>query len=528
MSAKRVMKILGAAAVYFALGWIGRKTDLLGTGPSPIWPPSGYALSLLILGGFEYLPSIVLGAGGLLLLQLHDPIAITGFTLADVTEPLVGAWLLAGQRRFDPSFRRLSDAILFVLAAVACTTAGALMGTLALRLSGTVSWSEMGTAWFHWWVPNVVSVLTLTPVFLTFSSQKLKIPERGPAGLTELGLELLGLALLDAFVFFPHHPHPYLPLMVMYADFLLHVTISIRWNVRVGATALFLTSVIGIIGTMSGRGPYTIGSPSDNLVVLQFTVLIAAILLIVLSSLFFEQKDTLEETRKAIRTRDDFLSIASHELNTPLTSMKLQSQFLQDLAKRGSLKDYPQEQLNSLLRINEKQVSRLSELVQDLLDVSRIGAQKFAIQCEPGVSLSEIVRSVADRYRMEANRSQIELELDDGISGNWDASRVDQVVVNLLSNALKYGQGKPIYISSRVSGALACLKVRDQGMGIAREDHGRIFDRFERAASMRTYPGMGLGLYIAREIVLAHGGSIQIQSELGAGSTFTILLPLDV
>ena len=222
------------------------------------------------------------------------------------------------------------------------------------------------------------------------------------------------------------------------------------------------------------------------------------------------------EAREAVRMRDDFLTVAAHELRTPLTTLRLQAQ---QLARGPNATDTARSLLRS--------VERLCRLVDQLLDVSRMGGDKLRLQLERG-DLRAIVRDVADRFVEEAQRSGCTIEIgDDGpVHADFDPLRIEQVVANLLVNAIKYGRGKPIEVSVRHEGTLARLIIRDHGIGVAREEQARIFERFARAVSVREYGGLGLGLFISKQIVDAHGGNIRVTSDPGDGATFTVDLPL--
>jgi PAS domain S-box-containing protein len=238
-----------------------------------------------------------------------------------------------------------------------------------------------------------------------------------------------------------------------------------------------------------------------------------------------ERERLLAELQEAVRLRDEFLSIASHELRTPLTPLSLR---LQSIARL--LTGEPGGPLSSRLGrevdVMRRQVKRLSDLVNDLLDVSRINTGRMQLQLEE-VDLEEVAREVTARFQPEAERAgcRFELQVAGPVRGQWDRLRVEQVLANLLSNAIKYGAGKPIHIRVEPVAGRVRLVVRDEGIGIAPEALGRIFNRYERAVSERHYGGLGLGLYVTRQILDAMGGTVRAESTPGQGATFTVELP---
>jgi signal transduction histidine kinase len=261
------------------------------------------------------------------------------------------------------------------------------------------------------------------------------------------------------------------------------------------------------------------------------------------AALAIENARLYAEAQSAIRSRDVFLTVASHELRTPLTALQIQVHSVRRLAARAAGAPGPPpgepggparsaerqslERIAAKIEVAARQVARLTRLVDDLLDVSQIGAGRLRLRVEQ-VDLGVLVREILSRLegQLAQSRCGLSLSADEAVVGMWDRSRIEQVIVNLLSNAMKYGAGKPIEIELSGTAASARLRVRDHGIGIAAEDQARIFERFERAVSARQYAGLGMGLWIVRKIVAAHGGSIRVDSRPGAGATFTIELPL--
>ncbi|RKG81025.1 sensor histidine kinase [Corallococcus sp. CA049B] len=246
------------------------------------------------------------------------------------------------------------------------------------------------------------------------------------------------------------------------------------------------------------------------------------------TALYLENARLYREAREAVRQRDEFLGIASHELKTPLTPLSLKVQLLQKqvvvLAREG--KDVPTDRVADALDVVQRQVRRLSGLVDNLLDVSRITAGRLRLELEE-LDLASVAAEILYRFSAAAAQAGTELGLEAPVPvvGRWDRLRLEQVVTNLVSNALKYGAGHPVIVSVEAQGSLARLTVKDHGIGIAPDDLARIFERFERAVSDRHYGGLGLGLYITRQIVEAFGGTVRAVSTPGEGATFLLELP---
>ncbi|ATB27361.1 ATP-binding protein [Melittangium boletus] len=229
-----------------------------------------------------------------------------------------------------------------------------------------------------------------------------------------------------------------------------------------------------------------------------------------------------ESLAEAIQARDDFLSVASHELRTPLATFQLHL----DIAERG-LREAQQHQAVERLVRARRFVRRLASLVDLMLDVSQITSGQLTL-VRSRVDLSELLGEVTPLAEEEARRAgtALEVHVEGAAQGDFDVPRLSQVFHNLLSNALKFGAGRPVQVRLRPDGQLVHLDFVDHGLGIRAEDKARIFERFERAVSARNYGGLGLGLWVAREVVEAHAGRIEVADTPGGGTTFHITLPL--
>ncbi len=231
---------------------------------------------------------------------------------------------------------------------------------------------------------------------------------------------------------------------------------------------------------------------------------------------------------KAIRNRDEFLSIASHELKTPLTTVLLQLQATLRKISTQSLADFSGADLLNSLKIAEKQSQSLATLIKDLLNVSLASTGKITLNKEK-VNLSTLTESLVKKYGEEINISGCQVKTiiqNNEIIGEWDLVRIEQAITNLFLNALKYAEGKKVTITLFTEDNWAIFEISDEGNGIPEEMQKQIFEPFKRADNGPKIKGLGVGLFIAKQIINAHGGDIGVKSEVGKGATFVFKLPL--
>jgi signal transduction histidine kinase len=236
---------------------------------------------------------------------------------------------------------------------------------------------------------------------------------------------------------------------------------------------------------------------------------------------------TQNELERAVRMRDDFMSIVSHEVRTPLNGLILETQLRKLHLAKDNADAFTMDKLRGMVDRDERQIQSLIRLIEDMLDVSRIRTGKLSIRPGP-FDLSELVSNLIEGFaaQITAAQSTISLHADEPVIGVWDEFRIEQVVANLLTNALRYGARKPIEVKVYCQDGEARVEVRDQGIGISAQNQKRIFQQFERVTSNHAIAGLGLGLFISEQIVAAHGGQISVQSEEGEGSMFRVSLPL--
>lgn len=234
--------------------------------------------------------------------------------------------------------------------------------------------------------------------------------------------------------------------------------------------------------------------------------------------------------KEALASRDEFMSVASHELKTPLTSLKLQLQMAERLVKKVALSPGSvAPDLSQVFGISNEQVNRLTILIEALLDVSRIQAGKIKFEFEKTV-VSELIDRVVQQFseQLSLAGSSIEVQISPNLVTFWDRSRMEQVITNLLSNAIKYAPGTLIQLDVSEDQGIVTLIVQDFGPGISKARLPRIFERYERATSSRNTSGLGLGLFIVNQIIQGHKGTIRAESELNQGTKFISTLPKEL
>ncbi|MGE8064281.1 hybrid sensor histidine kinase/response regulator [Pseudomonas sp. NPDC089569] len=233
------------------------------------------------------------------------------------------------------------------------------------------------------------------------------------------------------------------------------------------------------------------------------------------------------ELEQAVRMRDDFMSIVAHEVRTPLNGLILETQLRKMHLARDNAAAFTLDKMHAMVDRDERQIKSLIRLIEDMLDVSRIRTGKLSIRPRR-FDLSALVRGVLQNFapQIEAAQASVSLDAEQPVVGNWDEFRIEQVISNLLTNALRYGAKSPISVRVYSDSHDAWVEVRDFGIGISEENQLRIFQQFERVSTKQAAAGLGLGLFISEQIVTAHGGTITVDSRIGEGALFRVCLPL--
>lgn len=240
-----------------------------------------------------------------------------------------------------------------------------------------------------------------------------------------------------------------------------------------------------------------------------------------------DRKKAEDTMRATLREKDEFISICSHELKTPITSMKLQYQMAKRLLDNKNAKVHDPLEVEKRVHMTLKQLDKMSTLIEDMLDVTKISLGKLGQDKLP-IEVHSLLKEACEYFSLEFETSGVEFSLkniDKDIFVQGDSYRLEQVISNLITNALKYGNKAPVIMEGEANKDFVIIKVTDHGKGIAPEHIDKIFQRFTRLEAKNYSAGLGLGLYITKAIVKEHEGKIKVESELGIGTTFTIKLP---
>ena len=519
---RRALEFVVVFVAYVATARLGLTFDAVGGVATAVWPPSGIALAALTLRGRRLWPAVAAGA---FVANVATGIPTWGagiFAVGNTLEAIVGSSLLA-RFGFDPRIGRLRDVLLLVgFAAMASTLIGATFGLAGAALMGIGAGESPGGFWAVWWVGDAMGDLLVGSLIFVWASPPVRLSLR-PFRILEAALLGVALSFLSMLVFRRQETIRAIELVRgTYVIMPVLIWAALRFEQRGVTCAMLLLATVAITATGAPGRYFSAGTVHERLLMTDVYLAVTAISMMTLAA-------ALAERRFAIGARDEFISIASHELKTPLTALKLRLASAIKAQERSGPRDAASEdKLGRALVASAMTTDRLVSLVEDLLDVSRLTAGRLVLRFER-VPLDDLVRDVTGRLREQANEtgSLIEVSIPGPVLGSWDRTRIEQVVTNLLTNAIKYGAGKPIALSAYAGDGWARLQVKDQGQGISRADQSRIFQPFERVATTTRVGGLGLGLYIGKQIAEAHGGTLTVDSAPGQGATFTLDLPLE-
>jgi signal transduction histidine kinase/CheY-like chemotaxis protein len=526
--------VLGSAAfvaLYFVAGKVGLSLAFVNASATAVWPPTGLAIAALILFGTQLGPAIFVGALAVNFTTSGDLPSSVGIALGNTLEALLATYLVRHWARGRNAFERPQDVLRFALfAAMVAPLVSATIGVASLGISGLAQSSDFAPIWLTWWLGDASGALLVAPAMILWVTNRMALPRERLAEATLVGIGAVATALV---IFAGLQPASVQHLPVAFLTFPVLVWAAFRFGPRGAATVTLAIGGIAIWGTLNGFGPYALGSPNESLLVLQAFMAVAAVTSLVLGAAVLDQSRT--ETRllaieqqsrllaeEGTRLREEFLSVATHELRTPVAAVSGYAQLAQRALAAGR-DDRLGDAVGSIVR----QSRRLAALITQLLDASRVNAGRFEI--DPQLTdVSAVAGWAIEAARMgDDGRHEWDVRIDQGLHAEVDPVRWEQLLMNLLDNATKYSPPRrtiTVTLADAGNESLS-LRVADEGIGIRPDRIAHIFDRFYRGHEDPGLSGLGLGLYIAREIAERHGGQIQVSSVEGQKSEFTVTLP---
>ncbi len=516
--------------IYFVAGYLSLKLAIVNPSASPVWPPAGIALAALLVFGYRVWPAIFIGAFLVNITTAGNFFTSLGIASGNALEAVCGAWLVNRFAGATQVFDRPQNVFKFALAAMISTTVSPSLGVTSIALGGFAHWSNYGQIWTTWWLGDASGDLVFAPLLLLWSIPTTQ-RKWHRAEVIEVSVLLLLLLVLAELVFggwlqisARNYPVSFLcgPIVIWTA---------FRFTPRETATGVFILSSIAIWGTLHGFGPFVMATENRSLLMLQLWTAALTITAMAIAAAIAERnraqagiEQQKEEVEAANRTKDNFLAMLSHELRTPLTPVMAALDALE-------AETSPTELAKCSLSMIRRNVELESQLIDDLLDLTRIAKDKLQLRFG-SLDAHEIIGNVAEMCRAEAQDRRLNLRVNLRAGAHYvlaDTAKFQQIIWNLVKNAIKFtGENGDILISTtNPEPQTIVITIQDTGIGIDPETMKRIFDPFEQGerALQRRYGGLGLGLAISKSLAQAHGGTLIARSEgRDRGSTFALTM----
>jgi len=497
-----------------------------------VWPPTGISLAALLLFGYRYWPAVLVGALTTNLLAGAPVLVALAIAAGNTLEALAGTYTLRRIPGFRTQLDRVRDVIAFlVLAALASTAVSATIGVTSLYLGGIVSGPQAAVTWRAWWLGDVIGDLLVAPLLLTWVMDS-RVRVR-PARLLEAAVivALMTGAILIVFSGPPSADRA--PVAYAYMVFPPLVWTALRFEQRGTVTALCLISLVAIYGTYLGRGPFVRATLSESLFALQTFMAVATATFLVLAASIMDRLRAEDELRRARdaaaeanRAKSDFLAVVSHELRTPLNAISGYVDLI-GMELEGPVTPRQREFLSRIQRNGE----HLLSLIDDVLSFARIEAGRLPVSPER-IRVADALAGLQPLVEPEIRRKELTFTCDGcepSLAAVADTEKLRQILLNLVSNSIKFtGAGGRVSIGAEQNGKMVRIWVADTGIGIPADQLARVFEPFFQAerGMTRRFPGIGLGLSIARDLARAMHGDLRLESSEGVGSTASLLLPV--
>ena len=514
---------------YFLVARMGLQLDAVGGFATLVWPASGIALASLLLFGYRLWPAVALGAFAINYVTGAPAPAALGIAFGNTAEALAAAYLL-NRIGFDRSLNRVRDVVaLVMIGSVITTMIAASIGVMTLLAAGIIPRSGLAETWKAWWVGDAIGDLLVAPLILVWARWNPRLDMRRVGE----SLALVAVVIVTGFLVFSPQPVP--GVMARGREYMLLpplIWAALRFGIRGAVTSTTIAAIISIVSTAYGHGPFVSGTLHDNLFALQTFVAICGTTFLLLGASIAERKqvnleliEARETAEAANNAKSGFLAVISHELRTPLNAMIGYVELLM-LELDGPLTD---AQRGVIDRIRQSQ-RHLLALIEDVLGFAQVEAGRIAFSLQP-VPVREAFAGIETIVSHEANKKGLNIDVadvDPSFVVRADPNKLRQILLNLITNSIKFTDaGGTVRVSAaRVANGI-CMTVSDTGIGIAQENLPRVFDPFFQVdqGGTRKYPGVGLGLAIVRDAVLAMNGQTGIESEKGKGTAVTITLP---
>lgn len=503
-----IIKVITLLLAYYISGTVGLSLDAVSGFATYVWIPTGLSLAALLVFGYRLWPGVFLGALLVNLSQGGPLPVVAGIAVGNTLEALAGTFLLerAGFNKELISHRDILK--LIVYGAFISTFISAVVGSLSLLFGRIITLGALLPTWSAWWVGDIVSDLIFAPVILLWTQISLVRNSNKPL---ELAAFLTAVFIMGFLIFRGLVGIEVRDSQIIYLVFPFIIWSAIRFDQKVAVTTVLIFSLLAVWGTAAGFGPFAGRRLVDSLYFLQSFMGITAITSMLLAAAF-------EETREADKRKDDFISIVSHELKTPITTIKGYAQIMKKNT-RGKKALY-------LARINQ-QSDKLVNLVNDLLNLSKIQRQTFEVKHKK-FSLKVLLQEIIEEIEVANKSHKVILKGETNRNIYGDRERIEQVIINLLTNAIKYSPNKKtVQVEVKPLRKKIQIAVQDRGIGIDDKHVGKIFELFYRADAL-SLPGLGIGLYLSKYIVGQHNGKMWLKSRKGRGSTFYFTLPTKI
>ena len=528
---KHLAAVVALATIYVIVARLGLMMDAVAGFATLVWPASGISLAALLIFGFRLWPGIFIGAFVANAWAGAPWPAALGISFGNTLEAVVGAHLLLRVPGFRTSVDRVRDVLaLIVLAAALSTAISATIGVLSLGLAGIVSRAEAREAWLAWWVGDVIADLIVAPLLLVMAA--------APPPRLAMRRRLEALALIavivavNVVIFSSSSANEVTRIGRAYLVFPPLIWAALRFGQRGAVATTFLTAVIAVWGTALGEGPFARTELNESLLALQVFMAVVAATFLVLGASIAERLRAEEDLRQAHatvaeanRTKSEFLAVMSHELRTPLNAIAGYVE-LMFTTLETSITDAQQKYL-SRIRSNQQ---HLLLMIEDVLSFAKIEAGQLSLE-RGRVRVRDALEELESLIEPELRRKEITFTCepcDPALQVEANPERLRQIMLNLLANAVKFTNvGGRVDVGAVREGDRIRMWVRDTGIGIPPDQLERVFEPFFQVdrGTTRSYPGIGLGLAIARDLARAMGGEVRLESEVGKGSTASVELP---